>query len=390
MRQSLSPAYQAKIRDHSIESDDAQQRLVERFDVLLEKLHLHKPFRKPGPIDWVLGRRKTASAPIGLYIWGSVGRGKTMLMDLFFEAAPIEHKRRVHFHAFMAEMHARIHVWRQQKRLGAVKGDDPIGPLADELIAEAWLLCFDEFAVTDIADAMLLGRLFKALFERGLVIVATSNVEPQRLYEGGLNRALFLPFIDLLEKRMEVFELSARTDFRLEKLNSAPVYYTPADEHARKALDRAFHALTGHEVGGAMKLSVLGHEVLVPQSASNIARFSFEDLCRRPLGSADYLAIAENFHTVFIDGVPIMPPHMRNEAKRFINLIDTLYDQHVKLVVSADMAPSELYVGDGREAFEFERTASRLMEMQSHDYLALPHGRADSTATGDATVLADS
>jgi cell division protein ZapE len=389
LRQSVSAAYHAKIRDHSIEPDEAQQRLAERFDVLIENLHLHRPFRKPGPLGWVLGRRKAPSAPTGLYIWGSVGRGKTMLMDLFFEAAPVQHKRRVHFHAFMAEVHARIHVWRQQKRVGAVKGDDPIGPLADELISQAWLLCFDEFAVTDIADAMLLGRLFTALFERGLVVVATSNVEPSRLYEGGLNRALFLPFIALLTRRMEVFELSARTDFRLEKLNSAPVYYTPADEQARTALDRAFHALTGHETGAAMKLPVLGREVLVPQSASNVARFSFADLCGRPLGSADYLAIAENFHTVFVDDVPVMLPHMRNEAKRFINFIDTLYDQHVKLVVSADSTPVSLCVGDGREAFEFERTASRLIEMQSHDYLALPHGRADSTASGDTTGLAD-
>lgn len=364
-------------------------RLAETFDVLLENLHQHRPFRKLGPLGWILGRRKAPATPTGLYVWGSVGRGKTMLMDLFFEAAPVAGKRRVHFHAFMAEVHARIHAWRQNKKIGAVKGDDPIAPLADELIAEAWLLCFDEFAVTDIADAMLLGRLFTALFERGLVVVATSNVEPSRLYEGGLNRALFSPFIALLMRRMEVFELSARTDFRLEKLNSAPVYYTPADEIARSALDRAFHALTGQDTGPEKRLSVLGRDVLIPQAVSNVARFAFEDLCSRPLGSADYLAIAENFHTVFVDGVPAMPHHMRNEAKRFINFIDTLYDQHVKLVVSADAPPIGLYLGAGREAFEFERTASRLIEMQSYDYLALPHGRVDSRASGDTTGLSE-
>lgn len=389
MRQSVSAAYDAKIRDHSLQSDEAQKRLAEKFDILLENLHQHRPFRKQGPFGWIMGRRKAPVTPTGLYVWGSVGRGKTMLMDLFFAAAPVKRKRRVHFHAFMAEVHARIHAWRQQKKIGAVKGEDPIAPLADELIAEAWLLCFDEFAVTDIADAMLLGRLFTALFERGLVVVATSNVEPSRLYEGGLNRALFLPFISLLMRRMEVFELSARTDFRLEKLNSAPVYYSPADEIARAALDRAFHALTGQESGQQTQLSVLGREVTIPQAASNVARFAFDDLCSRPLGSADYLAIAENFHTVFVDDVPAMPQHMRNEAKRFINFIDTLYDQHVKLVLSADALPTKLYLGEGREAFEFERTASRLIEMQSYDYLALPHGRADSKASGDTTGLSD-
>ena len=373
-----------------IEQDAAQLALLERFDDLMERLARQPARNSASSLARLFGRKREAEPVRGLYIWGSVGRGKTMLMDMFFDAAPVAAKRRAHFHAFMAEVHSRVHAWRQDKKAGRAKGDDPIRPIADQLAKEAQLLCFDEFTVTDIADAMILGRLFEALFARGVTIVATSNVEPERLYEGGLNRALFLPFVALLMERMDVARLDARTDFRLEKIGGSPVYYTPANEGAREAMDRLFQSLTGHAHGAPSSLDVLGRTLRVPEAASRVARFSFDDLCSRPLAAVDYLAVAENFHTVFIDGAPVMPQHMRNEAKRFINLIDTLYDQHVKLIISADAPPTGLYTGDyGREAFEFERTASRLIEMQSESYLALPHGKIDSHGSGVSVGLAE-
>jgi len=388
--QSLSSTYSARVRHGQVESDPAQQKLARRFDRLLDEIVQRRLGRKSKPLGWLFGRKRPGRSMKGLYVWGSVGRGKTMLMDMFFELAPVRRKRRAHFHGFMLDVHNRIHRWRQDRKAGLAKGDDPIQPVADALAQEAWLLCFDEFSVTDIADAMILGRLFEALFARGVVIVVTSNVEPDRLYEGGLNRALFLPFITLLRERMEIAHLDARTDFRLEKLAGSPVYYTPADASARAAMDTLFERLTGRARGAALTLPVLGREVAVPEAVGHVARFGFADLCARPLASADYLAIAEEFHTIFIDEVPLMAEHMRNEAKRFINLIDTLYDQHVKVIVSAAARPTDLSAGiEGREAFEFERTASRLIEMQSEGYLALPHGRADSRGSGDTTGLVE-
>jgi cell division protein ZapE len=252
------------------------------------------------------------------------------------------------------------------------------------------VLCFDEFAVTDIADAMILGRLFTALFEHEVVVVATSNVEPERLYEGGLNRALFLPFIALLQQRMDVVRLDARTDFRLEKLAGRPVYYSPADEAARAALDQAFASLSGRRRGDPVRLTVKGHEVEIPQAAGGVARAGFADLCAKPLGAADYLAVAERFHTLIVEEIPRMGLERRNEAKRFIALVDALYDTRVKLLASAEAEAAELYKADsGREAFEFDRTVSRLIEMRSEEYLSLPHGRADSAGSGDTTGLVE-
>ena len=318
---------------------------------------------------------KPAEPPRGFYVHGSVGRGKTMLMDLFFEAVEVPKKRRAHFHAFMADVHARLHEWRQARKVGAVTGEDPIAPVAADLAREASLICFDEFAVRDIADAMILGRLFTALFSAGVVVVATSNVAPDDLYKDGLNRALFLPFIALIKERCEMVELDARTDYRLEKLVRAPVYYTPLSRKADAALDAAFQALTGRSRGMWTPIKLLGRTLDVPQAADGVARFTFDGLCRKPLGSADYLEIAERFHTVVIDRIPVLRPAERNEAKRFIILIDALYDNRVKLVASAADEPESLFVGaDGAEAFEFARTASRLFEMRSADYLALPHG----------------
>jgi cell division protein ZapE len=386
---SITARYDALVREGAIERDPAQVALLRQLETLAEGLSGYRLARKTSALGWLFGRRN-AAPPRGLYVWGSVGRGKTMLMDLFFEALPVRRKRRVHFHAFMADVHERIHAWRTQLKDGIVKGDDPIGPVAASLADEAWVLCFDEFSVTDIADAMILGRLFTALFAQGVVVVATSNVEPERLYEGGLNRTLFMPFIALLQERMSVVKLDARADFRLEKLAGGAVFFAPADERSHDALGRAFRNLSGHAHGDPMILTVRGHPVEVPEAAGGVARFRFDDLCSRPLGASDYLAIAERFHTVIVEDIPRLTFERRNEAKRFIMLIDALYDARVKLLASAQTEANELYQADtGREAFEFDRTVSRLIEMRSEDYLALPHGQADSTGSGQTTGLVE-
>jgi cell division protein ZapE len=385
----IAARYDALVASGAIERDPAQVALVRRLDALALSLGEHRLARKSSALGWMFGRRPPPSPIKGHYVWGSVGRGKTMLMDLFFEALPVRRKRRVHFHAFMSDVHERIHAWRQALKAGEVRGDDPIRPVAEALAEEAWVLCFDEFAVSDIADAMILGRLFTALFEHGVVVVATSNVEPRHLYEGGLNRTLFLPFIKLLQERMDVVRLDARTDFRLEKLAGSPVYHVPADERARAALDEAFHKLTGRRGGEPAQLTVKGRIVEVPDAAGGVARFSFADLCAQPLGAADYLAVAQDFHTLILDDIPRMGFERRNEAKRFIILVDALYETRVKLLASAEAEPQDLYGAEtGREAFEFHRTASRLIEMRSEEYLSLPHGREDQGA-GDTTGLVE-
>jgi len=381
-RKTVRTRYEALMATGGLERDAAQERVVAKLDALGGQLVERRLAHKGNALGWLFGRReKEAGAPKGLYIWGHVGRGKTMLMDLFFEVADVERKRRAHFHAFMTDVHQRIFAFRQRVKRGEEKDADPIAPVAAALAVEASLLCFDEFTVTDIADAMILGRLFTNLFAAGVTVVATSNVEPSRLYEGGLNRALFLPFIALLKTRMEIVELDARTDFRLEKLGGAPVYHAPAGAAAGRALDEAFRKLTGVEQGEAIHLTVRGHPLEVPEAAGGIARFGFADLCAKPLGAADYLTVAERFHTIILDHIPVMDHDRRNEAKRFITLIDTLYDRHVKLIASAEAEPTGLYLAtEGREAFEFERTVSRLIEMRSNDYLAMPHGRAVAPA----------
>jgi cell division protein ZapE len=389
-RRSILDQYGSLVSQGRIERDAHQVAVVLKLDALASSLEESRLAKKSSALGWLFGARKTeAVIPRGLYVWGSVGRGKTMLMDLFYESVAVEPKRRVHFHAFMADVHKRIFAWRQKKKAGEVKGDDPIAPIADELIRESILLCFDEFAVTDIADAMILGRLFEALWARNIVVVATSNVDPDDLYKDGLNRALFLPFIGMIKSRMEVLKLDSRTDFRLEKLSGAPVYHCPADQPARAALDRAFKALTGLDRGQPTSLPLLGREIAVPQASSHVARFDYSDLCKKPLGSTDFLAIAEHFHVLLVDNIPVIQPEERNEAKRFINLIDALYDQKVKLIASAAAEPDQLYRAEqGREAFEFARTASRLTEMRSTDYMALPHGHGD-VVSGDITGLVE-
>jgi cell division protein ZapE len=290
-----------------------------------------------------------------------------MLRDLGFEAARVRAKTRVHFNAFMGQTHARIHAERQKG-----ESDDPIPPVARAIASEATLLCFDEFQVADVADAMILGRLFEQLFSLGVVIVATSNTPPEKLYEGGLNRQLFQPFIALIKERLDVLNLDGAVDYRLQRMAGMKVYLTPLGPDADRAMDEDWRKLTDEDRGTPMELTVLGRELPVPQAARGVARFSFDDLCKAALAAADYLTIAHTFRTVMIDRIPVMGPEMRNEARRFVLLIDTLYDEGVKLICSAAAPPEALYTdGDGAEAFR--RTASRLAEMRSADYLSRGH-----------------
>jgi cell division protein ZapE len=390
MPRTVLQRYDALVASGEIERDPAQAFVVKCFVSLAERLMEHRLARKSSALGWMFGRREVKREPVrGLYVWGGVGRGKTMLMDLFYEASLVQRRRRAHFHAFMADVHERIAEARGRIRRGEVKGDDPIPLVARSIAEESWLLCFDEFHVTDIADAMILGRLFTRLFEEGVVLVATSNVEPSRLYENGLNRALFLPFLELLGQHVDVLKLDSRTDFRLEKLRSRPVWHVPAAT-AGPALDAAFEALTGGASAQPVTLAVKGRTLVVPHTALGVARMGFADLCAKPLGASDYLALAERFHTLILEGVPVMSTAQRNEARRFITLIDALYDTGVKLVASADAEAPGLWVSeDGYETFAFDRTASRLFEMRSEEYLARPHGRRDSTASGNATGIVE-
>jgi cell division protein ZapE len=382
-----STRYAALVAAAEIEADPAQEAVVADLDALEAELREHRLARKSSALGWLFGRRDADRAPIrGLYVHGEVGRGKTMLMDLFFEASAVQRKRRAHFHEFMLDVHERVAVFRARIKDGEINDEDPIRLTAAEIAQETWLLCFDEFHVTDIADAMILGRLFTRLFELGVVVVATSNVAPDDLYKGGLNRALFLPFVELLKQRMRVVRLAARTDFRLEKLSGVEVWHVPADTEADAIVETAWRRLTGGEKPVERTLKVRGRAVRVPAAAKGVARFKFGDLCGQPLGAADYLKLAHEFHTLVIEHIPVMNWPQRNEAKRFIILIDALYDNAVKLVASAAAEPDALYrAEDGVEVMEFKRTASRLIEMRSQEYLALPHGKKESAAVAAPT-----
>ena len=367
---SIAALYQQRLANDELTPDPVQARAVERLSRLADDL------AQPTASSGLFGLGRKPEAPEGVYMWGGVGRGKSMLMDLFFEAVDVSPKRRVHFHDFMLGVHAFIHDWRQldqdarRRHPAHVRGagEDPIPPTAKHIADSARLLCFDEFHVTSITDAMILGRLFDKLFNDGVVVVATSNRHPDDLYTDGINRQLFLPFIERLKDRLDVVRIDADKDYRLERLSAAPVYISPLGETADTAMDAAFTRLTGGARIEPVDIEVQGRKLHAGRAAHGVARFTFEELCTRPLGAADYLALARNFHTVLIENVPLLSKDKRNEAARFVTLIDALYESKTKLVISAAAEPDDLYpAGDG--AFEFERTASRLHEMRSADYL---------------------
>ena len=372
------PAYRARVAAGTLRPDSAQELAAETLQDLWRRLRGYEPRQeepeKPGggfmnrffrrkPVDEAPG-----NAPQGLYMVGEVGRGKSMLMDLFFDCADVARKRRIHFHQFMQECHQRIHAWRKQHGNDA----DPIPPLAQTVADEAALLCFDEFQVHDITDAMILGRLFEALFARGVVIVATSNTAPDDLFKGKPGRDAFLPFIQLIKQKVAVLHLQSAQDYRRDRIHGLPTWHVPADGRAERALDNAFFELTGQKHGQPKTLAVLGRRIEVPQAVGGVARADFDDLCGKPLGPADYLAFSTHFHTLVLDGVPRLGPDNFDRARRFITLVDTLYEHRCKLVASAAAVPDQLYE-QGENAAMFQRTASRLMEMQSQDYLGLPH-----------------
>ncbi|GAA5539534.1 MULTISPECIES: cell division protein ZapE [Brucella/Ochrobactrum group] len=369
---SVREHYDAMVASGDVEADPAQLQLTDRYDRLIEEICTKRLSRKSSALGWLFGKRKQAQEIVkGLYVHGEVGRGKTMLMDMFFQLLPVERKRRAHFNDFMADVHDRINAHRQALKRGETKQDDPIPPVADALSAQAWVLCFDEFTVTDIADAMILSRLFSALFARGVVLIATSNVAPDNLYRDGLNRQLFLPFVDILKKHVDVINLDSRTDYRLEKLDLQPVYLAPLGGETAKRMDAAWAAQKDGMEERPDAIRIKGRDVEVPRAVPGAARFSFEELCSRPLGATDYLAIVGRYSTLFIDNVPMLDLSRRNEAKRFILLVDVLYDHHARVFITAEAQPEKLYVAkSGTEAFEFDRTASRLFEMQSAEYLS--------------------
>ncbi|WP_169737829.1 cell division protein ZapE [Fodinicurvata fenggangensis] len=364
--------YRRLVEKEEIAADPAQEEAARRLDALHDSLKDYRPPRRKRGLKSILGLACNApTPPKGLYLAGGVGRGKSMLMDLFFETAPVSRKRRVHFHAFMAEIHDRLHARRQGAN---AEKRDPLPEVAREVAEDAWLLCFDELVVENIADAMILGRLFETLFQEGCVVVTTSNFAPDRLYEGGLQRERFLPFIDLLKHRLEIYDLGAGRDYRLDRLQEQPVYYSPLTTENRKALDQVFSDLTDGVEAQPESLTVKGREVKVAAAGHGVARLSFRDLCERPLGAGDYLALAERYHTVVLSGVPCMESDQRNAARRFMHLVDALYENSVVLFMTADGPPEDLYPeGDG--TFEFARTVSRLQEMQSRDYIEQARSR---------------
>ena len=373
------PAYRAMLAAGTLQADPAQGRAAEVLQDLWRRTLGYDPHpeqpeqggffarflrRKP-----VAPEEAPAGAPMGLYLVGEVGRGKSMLMDLFFATAKVPRKQRIHFHEFMQHrVHARIHAWKRQH------GDtaDPIPPLADSIAAEAALLCFDEFQVHDIADAMILGRLFQALFARGTVVVATSNTTPDDLFKGRPGRDAFLPFIGLIKRRLEVLVLDSARDYRRARIVEMPTWHMPLGGRADAAMDQAFRDLTGQDHGRPTRLTLLGRAIEVPQAADGVARCDFEDLCGKPLGPADYLAVATHFHTLLLDGIPRLGTENFDRAKRFITLVDALYEHRVKLVASAAASPDNIYER-GENAAMFARTASRLHEMQSRDWRAREH-----------------
>jgi len=360
-------AYRQLVRDGVLQPDPIQELAAEKLQSLCRALTNYQP--AGGISGWkaVLGlTRRRDDPPLGLYLYGPVGRGKSMLMDLYFAAAPLTAKRRVHFHQFMIEVHEALHRWRKtQKKSG--DREDPIELVADAIAEDVWLLCFDELEVRDIADAMILGRLFEALFDRGVVIVCTTNTAPDDLYKGGLQRELFLPFIEIIKQKLDLLELSAQKDYRQVRLEGREVWHTPLGNGATAALDGIFADLTDGVEAVSEQLIVKSRAVNVPAAMHGIARFHFDDLCRAALGTEDYLTIARQYRMVLIDGIPVMNEAMRNEARRFITLIDALYENRTRLAASAETGPEDLVTGE-THAQEYKRTASRLAEMRSADW----------------------
>ena len=363
-------AYQTLLRDGTWQPDATQERVAERLQNLATELSEGRPERADGN-GWAqrLGLAPAPPPPRGLFLYGDVGRGKSALADLFFANLPLAQKRRVHFHAFMIEVHKRIHAWRQARQ--DTTPGDPIVPLARDLSAIR-LLCFDEFQVHDVADALILGRLFEALFELGVVIIATSNRPPDELYTGGINRELFLPFIALIKQRLDVVVFDGPADYRLARLNHQPVYFTPLGAETDAQVEAAFDHLADGAASSRQQIPVQGRLLEVPAATGGIARFGFAGLCQEAVGAADYIEVARQFHTVFVEHIPRLEAAERNAARRLVNLVDVLYEHNVNLICSAEVEPDQLYLkGDG--TFEFARTASRLMEMRSHEYLSAPH-----------------
>jgi cell division protein ZapE len=362
----VAARYRALLAAGELKPDSDQAAAIERLDALAARLE-----RRPGLLSRLLGKEEAGSR--GVYMWGGVGRGKSMLMDLACAAMPVEPKRRVHFHEFMIEVHERLRVERAKEE------GDPIPAVARAVAAQARLLAFDEMVINNPADAMILSRLFSHLLEEGVIVLTTSNRPPSDLYLGGLNRELFLPFIALVERELDVVPLNGPVDYRLERLGGMPTWYVPNGPEATKALSEAFFRLTDYPVEDREKvpsedIAVPGGRTLhVPKSLKGVAVFSFKRLCGEARGAADYLAVARRYHTVILVGIPVMGPEKRNEAARFVTLIDELYEHKVKLLAAADAEPAALYpAGDG--TFEFQRTVSRLIEMQSADYMAAGHG----------------
>ncbi len=368
---SVALRYRELVGSKTLTVDDAQLHVAEALDQLIDALMARRMASKSSALGWLFARNKDASKPVrGLYIHGDVGRGKTMLMDMFHELLPLRSKRRAHFNDFMANVHDRIAAHRAALKNGEVSETDPIPPVAQAIAGESKVLSFDEFSVTDIADAMILSRLFSALFARGVVLVATSNVAPHDLYRDGLNRSLFEPFVGILERHNRVISLNAKTDYRLEKLGRLPVYLTPLGEESDRKMQQAWQVATEGAQPVAEEIELKGRKITVPAAAKGFARFTFDQLCAQPLGARDYLALAARYRGFFIDNIPVLDLARRNEAKRFILLVDTLYDAGAKLVASAEDAPGRLYTAKtGTESFEFARTASRLIEMQTAEWV---------------------
>jgi cell division protein ZapE len=368
--QSVAGAYLRAVESGYVENDPAQLTVARKLDRLLSDILAVQRASKSSALGWLFAKNAPKRESVrGLYIHGAVGRGKTMLMDMFHDLLPVKPKRRAHFNDFMADIHDRIAAKRAEFKKSKAKNTDPIPPVAADIANESRVLCFDEFSVTDIADAMILSRLFSALFLRGVVLVATSNVAPSNLYEDGLNRDLFMPFINLLATHTEALSLDARTDYRMEKLTRLPVYVTPLGPQADEQIQMAWFTATEGAPSRCDTIELKGRRIEIPAAAAGFARFTFEELCGRPLGARDYLALAHKYRGFFIEDIPVMDLSRRNEAKRFILLIDTLYDAGARLVVSAATPPEGLYAGKtGTETFEFARTISRLIEMQSADW----------------------